>query len=87
MAALAAGERDMYSAEVRKRIGQKLGLDAVATSTVQNSLTRLRKANHVVRVNRGEHQIADPAFLRWIVEHTQDAQPPAQPGQPERQSA
>lgn len=80
---LATGEKDMYSVPVRKRIGQKLGLDIAPTSTVQNSLTRLRKAGHVIAVTRGEYHIEDAAFLRWIAEREQGAQPSAQPGQPE----
>lgn len=59
----------LYSAEIRQDLANKLGIEALSSSSIQGKLRKLERADLITRDSRNELKINNPHILMWIREH------------------
>jgi hypothetical protein len=56
----------MYSQEAKTFIAERLGLDSIDVSPIQNAVNRLRRDAMIAPVAQGRYEVEDPYFADWV---------------------
>lgn len=60
------GDPGIYTAEGKEKLAEKMGLESISTSSIQNAVERLRSAGLIYQAEHGAWELEDPAFADWV---------------------